>query len=128
MTEPNQATAWPSELVVRNQGRELFISFESGDSFTISAELLRVESPSAEVKGHGPGQEVLVRHKSDVTIKKVEPVGTYAVRLIFSDSHSTGIFTWTYLHKLGRDGERLMQEYREKCSNSLNLEQLSLRK
>ena len=105
---------WPTELKLRDHGRVLHVTYDTGDAFTIRAELLRVESPSAEVKGHGPGQEQLVWGKRDVAIQRAEPVGNYAVRLIFSDGHSTGIFTWTYLMKLGREGADLMAAYEEK--------------
>jgi DUF971 family protein len=107
--------SWPTALTVKNQGQMLHVAFDDGQAFDIPAELARVESPSAEVKGHGPGQEVLVTGKQHVRITKVEPIGTYAVRLIFSDSHATGIFTWPYLEKLGREGEALMAAYRQKC-------------
>jgi DUF971 family protein len=80
--------------------------------------LLRVESPSAEVKGHGPGQETLQWGKKDVTITRIEPVGNYAVRLAFSDGHSSGIFTWVYLAELGRTHEHLMSAYLEKLTNA----------
>jgi DUF971 family protein len=103
--------AWPTELRIRDHGANLAISFESGETFNLSAEYLRVESPSAEVKGHGPGQEQLVYGKRHVAITKAEPVGTYAVRLIFSDGHSTGLFTWNYLAKLGRDVQTLWPAY-----------------
>ncbi len=105
---------WPTELKLREHGRKLDIAYDTGETFTLSAELLRVESPSAEVKGHAPGQEQLVWGKRDVAIQRAEPVGNYAVRLIFSDSHSTGIFTWSYLMKLGRESEALMTSYEEK--------------
>ena len=82
---------WPTELRIKNQGTKLAVTFDSGESFELSAEYLRVESPSAEVKGHGPGQEQLVYGKRNVAISKAEPVGTYAVRLIFSDGHSEKI-------------------------------------
>lgn len=99
---------WPTAIKIRDSGKTLHIAFEGGTSHDITAELLRVESPSAEVKGHGPGQEQLQWGKRDVAITRAEPVGNYAVRLIFSDGHSTGIFTWPYLEKLGRDGAELL--------------------
>jgi DUF971 family protein len=113
MSEP-----WPKELRLGSDGRNLTVAFDSGERFVISAELLRVESPSAEVKGHGPGQETLVLHKETVRIRKIEPVGTYAVRLIFDDGHSTGIFTWGYLFKLGTDKDDLMGAYRDKIRSA----------
>ena len=109
--------AWPSELRVQDNGSKLLISFDDGTSYTLSAELLRVESPSAEVKGHGPGQEQLVSGKRRVTITKAEPIGSYAVRLIFSDTHSTGLYTWNYLAKLGRDENTIWQAYETRLKN-----------
>lgn len=106
MTDP-----WPEELRLRNGGRQLQIRFDTGEVFDLDSELLRVESPSAEVKGHGPGQEQLVTGKRHVTISRLEAVGTYAVRLIFSDGHSTGLYTWPYLMKLGREHETIWAEY-----------------
>lgn len=109
MSEP-----WPTEPLVGDRGHTLKIQFDSGESFEIAAELLRVESPSAEVKGHGPGQEQLVFGKRLVTIVKLEPIGSYAVRIIFSDGHSTGLFTWSYLAKLGREQLTLWRAYEYK--------------
>jgi DUF971 family protein len=103
--------AWPTELKVEEQGRVLSIAFDDSAVFRIPAELLRVESPSAEVKGHGPGQEQLVWGKRDVMISGAVPVGNYAVRLKFSDGHDTGLFTWRYLATLGRDQNELMVAY-----------------
>jgi DUF971 family protein len=108
------AEIWPTELRVKDQGTKLVVTFDSGDAFELSAEYLRVESPSAEVKGHGPGQETLVYGKRRVAITKAEPIGTYAVRLIFSDGHSTGLFTWSYLAKLGREHAIIWQAYEAK--------------
>ena len=111
MTEP-----WPEELRLRDGGRCLEIRFDNGETHALNAEYLRVESPSAEVKGHGPGQEQLVWGKRHVTIARLEPVGTYAVRIVFSDGHSTGLFTWTYLAKLGRERETIWTAYLEKLA------------
>ncbi|HEX9851725.1 MAG TPA: DUF971 domain-containing protein [Woeseiaceae bacterium] len=91
----------PNEIRLRRKSRLLSIAFDDGCSFDYSFEYLRVFSPSAEVKGHGPGQEVLQTGKRDVEITAVEPVGHYAVRLVFSDGHNTGLYTWKYLHELG---------------------------
>lgn len=107
---------WPTALRVQDKGAKLLITFDSGESHDLSAEYLRVESPSAEVKGHGPGQEQLVWGKRFVTISKAEPVGTYAVRLIFSDGHSTGLFTWAYLAKLGREHDTIWKAYEAKLA------------
>lgn len=109
---------WPRELQLRSKAAVLHVDFESGESLDIPAELLRVESPSAEVKGHGPGQEQLVWGKRNVTIARIELVGNYAARLIFSDGHSTGIYTWDYLAKLGRDQARLMLAYNTKIAEA----------
>ena len=105
---------WPEELRLRNGGRQFEIRFDTGEVHELDAEYLRVESPSAEVKGHGPGQEQLVTGKRQVSIRQLEPVGTYAVRLIFSDGHSTGLYTWPYLLKLGRERETIWTEYLRK--------------
>jgi DUF971 family protein len=110
------AEAWPTELKLEEQGRALVIAFDDGSQFKIPSELLRVESPSAEVKGHGPGQEQLVWGKRDVMITGAVPVGNYAVRLKFSDGHDTGLFTWRYLATLGRDQDALMVAYEAKVT------------
>lgn len=114
----HSATVWPTEISVREQGRTLSVTFDSGARYDITAELLRIESPSAEVKGHGPGQETLQWGKRDVTITRVEPVGNYAVRLHFSDGHNTGIYTWSYLATLGADSGTLMTRYLERLVES----------
>ncbi len=106
MTDP-----WPEELRLRGGGRQLQVRFDTGDVYDLEAEYLRVESPSAEVKGHGPGQEQLVTGKRHISISRLEAVGTYAVRLMFSDGHSTGLYTWPYLMKLGRERETIWAEY-----------------
>lgn len=105
---------WPTDIRVRDEGRMLALTFDNGEQGTATAELLRVESPSAEVKGHGPGQEQLVWGKRNVRISKVEAVGNYAIRIIFDDGHSTGIYTWPYLHTLLRQGETLFAAYETK--------------
>ena len=98
-----QTAPWPTELRVTEEGRVLKISFDDGSSHELSAEYLRVESPSAEVQGHGPGQRVTQHGKRHVTIKQIQPTGNYAVRILFSDGHSTGIYSFGFLHELGRD-------------------------
>lgn len=113
MTDP-----WPEELRLRDGGRQLRIRFDTGEVYDLDAEYLRVESPSAEVKGHGPGQEQLVTGKRHVTISSLEAVGTYAVRLMFSDGHSTGLYTWQYLAKLGRERETIWAEYLRKLEGA----------
>jgi DUF971 family protein len=109
---------WPTELRIKDNGRQFEMILESGERLAISAELLRVESPSAEVKGHGPGQETLVFGKRNVLIMKAEPVGNYAVRLRFNDGHDTGIFTWTYLAELGRNRDDKMKSYENKLKQA----------
>lgn len=93
--------AWPKELRVSKDKRSLSISFDDGEAFDLSAEYLRVTSPSAEVQGHSPAQRKTVPGKRDVEIMKMEPVGNYAVRITFTDLHDTGIFSWVYLRELG---------------------------
>ena len=91
----------PLEIKLRTRSRVLEVAFEDGARHQLPFEYLRVYSPSAEVKGHGPGQEVLVTGKQDVAIRAVEPVGQYAVKLVFDDGHDSGLFTWKYLRELG---------------------------
>ena len=102
---------WPSEIRLSKDRRTLHVGFESGAAYALPAELLRVESPSAEVQGHGPGQKQIVPGKREVEILGVEPVGNYAVRLRFDDMHDTGIYGWDYLAELGREAEARMQAY-----------------
>jgi DUF971 family protein len=94
-------TIWPTEIKVTQGGASLKLTFESGETFALAAEYLRVMSPSAEVQGHSRKERKTLGGKSRVLITGVEPVGTYAVRLSFDDLHSTGLYTWTYLHELG---------------------------
>ena len=108
------ADPWPLELLSKQQGRILNIRFDTGESFDLEAEYLRVESPSAEVKG----QEQLVFGKRNVSVTRLEPIGTYAVRIIFSDGHSTGLFTWNYLVKLGREHDTIWPAYLEKLAKA----------
>lgn len=91
----------PTEIRLKKASRILLVSFDDGSEFQFSCEYLRVHSPSAEVKGHGPGQETLQTGKEEIGISAIEPIGHYAVRLIFDDGHNTGLFTWEYLHELG---------------------------
>jgi DUF971 family protein len=106
MSEP-----WPEVLTVKNKGQLLEIAFDTGQRFELPAEYLRVESPSAEVKGHGPGQEVLVIGKENVRVSRLVPVGNYAVRIVFDDGHDSGLYTWPYLLRLGRDREAIWGAY-----------------
>ncbi|MDB5747745.1 MAG: 1-(5-phosphoribosyl)-5-((5-phosphoribosylamino)methylideneamino)imidazole-4-carboxamide isomerase [Massilia sp.] len=101
----------PTELTVHQKSRLFDIAFDDGSAFSIPFELMRVYSPSAEVKGHGPGQEVLQVGKREVGIRGVEPVGNYAVKPLFTDGHESGIFTWDFLYKLGSEYDALWQDY-----------------
>ncbi|MCY7371751.1 MAG: DUF971 domain-containing protein [Polaromonas sp.] len=101
----------PTAMTVHNQSRVLEIEFSDGRQFKIPFELMRVYSPSAEVHGHGPGQEVLQTGKRLVNLVELEPIGNYAVKPVFSDGHDTGIFSWDYLYFLGSDQERLWRDY-----------------
>jgi DUF971 family protein len=104
----------PTEIKLHQNSRLVEISFSDGQAFTLSYEFLRVHSPSAEVRGHGPGQEVLQVGKKNVDIETVEPVGTYAIQPKFSDGHSSGIFSWDYLYDIGRRREALWKDYLRK--------------
>jgi DUF971 family protein len=108
------ATPTPTQITLHRASRVLEVSYSDGRVFRLPCEYLRVYSPSAEVRGHGPGQEVLQAGKRDVAIEAIEPVGTYAVRLVFSDGHDTGLYSWDYLYELGRDQDRLWQAYLER--------------
>lgn len=111
MTSGTKADVWPTEIRLKQDKQTLAVTFEDGASFAIPAELLRVRSPSAEVQGHGPSERKLVPGMAEITITIIEPVGNYAVRLVFADGHSTGIFTWRLLREFGRDQGRLMADY-----------------
>ena len=102
---------WPTELRLHKDRRTLTIAFDTGETFDLSAEYLRVRSPSAEVQGHSPDERKTVGGKQNVAILEVNPIGNYAVRLVFDDMHSTGIFSWEYLHELGRDRDANWQGY-----------------
>lgn len=102
---------WPTELRVSKDRQRLVVTFNDGLSFDLSAELLRVLSPSAEVQGHGPGQKVTVPGKRNVAIISMTPTGNYAVRIGFDDLHDTGIYTWSYLWELGEKGAELFAAY-----------------
>lgn len=112
-----------TEIKVRRQSKLLEVSFEDGSRFELPFEYLRVHSPSAEVKGHGPGQEVLVLGKENVGIRAVEPIGHYAVRIIFDDGHDTGLFTWRYLYELGRDQAANWERYLARRSQAAPINQ-----
>jgi DUF971 family protein len=100
---PAAERPWPTEIRLDKDRASLGITFDSGEHFALPAEYLRVESPSAEVQGHGPGQKQIVTGKENVKIVELEPVGNYAVRIRFDDGHDTGLYSWDYLHELGRN-------------------------
>src|SRR5438552_17749205 len=102
---------WPTELRLRKGGETLSVAFDNGESFELAAEYLRVRSPSAEVQGHSPDERKTVPGKRNVAILEVNPVGNYAVRLVFDDMHSTGIYSWDYLVDLGRTQPKYWQDY-----------------
>jgi len=106
----------PQAITVHEASRVLEVGFSDGATFRIPFELMRVYSPSAEVQGHGPGQEVLQVGKRNVEIRALEPVGSYAVQPQFSDGHSTGIYSWEYLYELGESQEELWKDYLQKLS------------
>ncbi len=102
---------FPTEIKLHQKSRVMQIAFSDGRDFRLPYEFLRVYSPSAEVRGHGPGQEVLQTGKREVEIRSLEPVGSYAVQPVFSDGHSTGIYSWDYLYELGENQETLWADY-----------------
>ena len=106
----------PTALTVHEASRVLEVAFRTAPSFRIPFELMRVYSPSAEVQGHGPGQEVLQTGKRDVTLVNLEPVGNYAVKPTFSDGHDSGIFSWDYLYELGQQQDALWKQYAERLA------------
>lgn len=110
------STPRPTAITVHQQSRVLEIAFDDGAAFKLPFELLRVYSPSAEVQGHGPGQEVLQTGKREVQITGLEPVGHYAVQPSFSDGHDTGIYSWELLYRLGREQEALWAKYLERLA------------
>ena len=115
-TDPRPADVWPTELRLRESGRTLRVTFEDGRMFDLPAEYLRVESPSAEVRGHAPHERKTVPGKKNVAIREVVPTGNYAVRLDFDDGHATGLFTWAYLATLGTEHAGRWQAYLDALS------------
>lgn len=110
MSQANDV-APPSQIKLRKQSACLDLSYEDGSAHSLSFEYLRVNSPSAEVRGHGPGQEVLQTGKREVRITRIEPVGHYALRLVFSDGHETGLYTWAFLRELGEQHDQRWTQY-----------------
>ncbi len=104
-------TPRPTEIRLKKEEKCLEVDFDDGQSFSLTAEYLRVESPSAEVQGHGPGQKQIVAGRRQVGIMNLESVGNYAVRIIFDDLHETGLYSWEYLYQLGTDHDRLWPDY-----------------
>ena len=101
----------PTEIRLQKKSRQIVIAYDDGSRFELSFEYLRVNSPSAEVKGHGPGQEVLQTGKENVRVKAIEPIGHYAVRLVFDDGHDTGLYSWSYLYELGTERDSKWRAY-----------------
>ncbi|HYX20539.1 MAG TPA: DUF971 domain-containing protein, partial [Thermoanaerobaculia bacterium] len=115
---PDPATPAPTAIKLHQQSRVLEIAFADGREFRLPYEFLRVYSPSAEVRGHGPGQEVLQTGKRLVEIRSLDPVGSYAVQPVFSDGHSTGIYSWEYLYELGENQEKLWAQYLQRLQDA----------
>ena len=116
-TTPPSKAPWPTELRLQKDRKTLVVSFEGGQSFELPAEYLRVRSPSAEVQGHSPAERRTVSGKRDVAILELHPVGNYAVRIVFDDLHSTGIFSWDYLFELGQNRERHWRDYLDELAS-----------
>lgn len=104
-------TPIPSEIKLHQKSRRLELIYAEGESYALDFEYLRVYTPSAEARGHGPGQETLQTGKRNVDIERIEPVGTYALRLVFSDGHDSGLYSWDMLYNLGKHHDELWQEY-----------------
>lgn len=104
-------TPIPSEIKLHQKSRYLEIAYENGERFSLDFEYLRVFTPSAEARGHAPGQETLQTGKRNVDVERIEPVGTYAVRLVYSDGHDSGLYSWDLLYNLGKHHEELWQQY-----------------
>ena len=117
MNEKREYDPWPVEINVCENGKVLELSFDNNEKFLISAELLRVESPSAEVQGHGANEKKILPGKQAVVILAVEQVGNYAVKLRFDDGHDTGIYSWKYLYHLGSQKEAVWSKYLEQLSS-----------
>ena len=108
---------WPTELRLAKDRKALTVTFDTGESYGLQAEYLRVMSPSAEVQGHSPDERKTQPGKRHVAILEIQPIGNYAVRLVFDDMHSTGIYSWDYFFELGRDRERRWQEYLDELAS-----------
>lgn len=123
MNDPTQESVvlendiWPKEIRLSKTKNQLDVDFDNGDQVSLTAELLRVESPSAEVQGHGSGQKTTPPGKQNILISAIEPVGNYAIRIRFSDGHDTGIFSWKLLHDYGQQKQDLMEDYLSRLEN-----------
>lgn len=111
MAGMDENTPIPTDIRLHQKSRLLELAYETGETFSLSFEYLRVYTPSAEARGHGPGQEVLQTGKRNIDIERIEPVGNYAVRFIFSDGHDSGLYSWDLLYNLGKHQAELWQEY-----------------
>jgi DUF971 family protein len=118
MAVSDKHTPTPTEIKLHQKSRALEITYADGKTFTLPCEFLRVHSPSAEVRGHGPGQEVLQAGKREVNISRIEPVGTYAVQLYFSDGHDTGIYSWELLYEFGLHQEEMWAHYLQRMQEA----------
>ena len=114
MTDNAKEQVWVEEIRLIDAGKQLSVIFDTGENHKLTSEYLRVESPSAEVQGHGADQKICVGGKQSVSIIKIEPVGNYAIRLTFDDMHSTGIYSWDYLARLGREHDTIWKTYLER--------------
>ena len=118
MAESDKASLAPTEIKLHQKSRVLELAFSDGSRFNLPCEFLRVYSPSAEVRGHGPGQEVLQVGKINAEITAIEPVGTYAINLAFADGHNSGIYSWAYLHELGTHQDSMWARYLERMKEA----------
>jgi DUF971 family protein len=118
MAASDKTTPTPTEIKLHQKSRVLEITYADGKTFSLPCEFLRVHSPSAEVRGHGPGQEVLQVGKKDVTISRIEPVGTYAIQLCFSDGHETGIYSWDLLYGYGLHQQEMWVHYLQRLQEA----------
>jgi DUF971 family protein len=118
MAGPSKSVPQPTEIKLHQKSRVLEVTFADGKTFQLPCEFLRVYSPSAEVRGHGPGQEVLQVGKKDIEIKKIDPVGSYAIQLTFSDGHDTGIYSWDLLYDYGLRQQEMWQHYLKRMTEA----------
>jgi len=114
----DKKTPMPTEINLHQKSRELEIAFDDGNRFHFSSEFLRVYSPSAEVRGHAPGEETLQLGKENVNIKTLEPVGSYAVKIVFTDGHDSGIYSWDLFYDYGQNQEKMWQDYLQKLKDA----------